>query len=182
MGRSKEQWKEVESSDGYMISSLGRLRNKDGRIVKPKDDGQGYLRVNIGNGIRNRIHRLVAEAFVQNPDNKPQVDHINNDKKDNRAINLQWVTSQENTAKAGQDNILKKQKRTSPEIIAISLDFTNIYRFASQKEAGQKLGISSKDINKCLNGHRKTSHGYYWKYAEDVNVCVGECMESVEGV
>jgi hypothetical protein len=96
-----EFWKEIKGYEGlYEVSSEGRVKSlgrKPG-IMRP-GLSNGYLKVGLTkDGIRSRfrVHRLVAEAFIPNPDNKPEVDHINGDRKDNRVENLRWMTHQEN--------------------------------------------------------------------------------------
>ena len=80
----------------YKISEDGTITNKhNNRIVKPQINGKGYLRVSIG-GHLQFVHRLVANAYVPNPENKPQVNHIDGNKLNNHADNLEWVTNQEN--------------------------------------------------------------------------------------
>ena len=98
-----ERWKHVRGYEGlYKVSDKGRLVGvKSGRILKPQvNKTGGYLQVMLYKPGRVRprfsVHRLVAEAFVPNPLNKPQVNHINEDKLDNRACNLEWVTASEN--------------------------------------------------------------------------------------
>lgn len=82
--------------DDYIITRDGRVINKhNGHISKPQKNGKGYLRVNIGHTLKF-VHRLVAEKYIPNPQNKPQVNHKNCDKTDNRVENLEWVTNQEN--------------------------------------------------------------------------------------
>lgn len=89
----------------YEITEDGQIINKtNGHVLKGQPNGKGYLRVSIG-GQLTFIHRLVAEKYVPNPDNKEQVNHINGDKLDNRACNLEWVTNQENRTHAIHEDL-----------------------------------------------------------------------------
>lgn len=84
---------------GYFVSESGIVKNKHGKILKPHDNGRGYLILNLRQGGKSRtkaIHRLVAEAWVDNPEDLPEVDHINGIKLDNHKSNLRWVTRGEN--------------------------------------------------------------------------------------
>ena len=107
-----EEWKRINGFDDYAISNMGRIksyRRRTPKIMKPMPEEKGYLRVlltdNMGQRQMKSVHRLVAEAFVPNPDNKPQVNHINQIKSDNRAENLNWMTNKEN------NNYSDKNKR-----------------------------------------------------------------------
>lgn len=94
-----EQWKAVRGHRNYEVSNMGRVRNaKTGRILKPFDSGNGYLRIDLGRNCRVKVHRLVALAFCGPRRRRPVVNHINRDRHDNRASNLEWVTYAENTA------------------------------------------------------------------------------------
>ena len=90
----REQWIKIEGYDNYSVSSEGRVRNdKTGYILKPLLDTGGYCQVKLcPNNRRVSLHRLVANAFIPNPDNLPQVNHRNEDKTDNRVDNLEWCT------------------------------------------------------------------------------------------
>lgn len=97
-----EEWVEIKGYDSkYYVSNLGRVKSvkyRRPRILKPRLDNHGYYRVALVNGKRIKeckIHRLVAEAFIENPYNKPTVNHIDGNKRNNRVENLEWATSKE---------------------------------------------------------------------------------------
>jgi len=94
-----EVWKDVVGYEGlYTVSNMGRVRGPR-KILSPAADGGGYLAVNLcknGSQILTKVHRIVAFAFIPNPEQKPEVDHINRDRRDNRVENLQWSTKREN--------------------------------------------------------------------------------------
>ena len=95
-----EVYKTIFDFPDYKISNLGNIKNKKtNRILKPVINVQGYyiidLRVN-GSRFTKKLHRLIADAFIENPENKPYIDHINNDKQNNNINNLRWATASEN--------------------------------------------------------------------------------------
>lgn len=101
----EEIWKDIKEYEGiYQVSNLGRVKSlkhsKEGKLLKGRVTGKGYLSVALfRNSVRksNSIHRLVAEAFIPNPENKPEVNHIDENKLNNDVSNLEWVTSKENS-------------------------------------------------------------------------------------
>ena len=90
------KWKPILNHPNYEVNRMGQIRNKrTGKVLKPYDDGNGYLRVKI-DGKCERVHILVATAFIPNPENKPVVNHKKGKKHDCRASQLEWVTQSEN--------------------------------------------------------------------------------------
>lgn len=94
-----EIWLSINGFETYQVSSWGRIRNADGQILKPYKSEKGYLKVELhknGKGHKRRVHRLVAESFIENPEAKPQVNHKDGNKENNSVTNLEWVTDEEN--------------------------------------------------------------------------------------
>lgn len=193
-----EIWKDIVGYEGiYQVSNYGNVKSLDridcrghkigGRIISHSKDGGGYHNVKLaknGNVKTCHVHRLVAEAFIDNPDDKPTVNHINENKDDNTVNNLEWMTYKENAHhgtrmercygnrdyKAIGENIsdsLKKKGRTKP-IIQYDKDMNVIAEFDSAVDAAKKYNILASGIGNALKGHKrcKTYKGYIWKYKE----------------
>ena len=94
----EEIWKEIEDYPGYLVSNYGRIKGKYYKFLKPRITKEGYERVILYGRIKKNafVHTIVAKAFLPNPDNKPQVNHKNLNKSDNRVENLEWCTPEEN--------------------------------------------------------------------------------------
>lgn len=101
---SLEIRKDIQGFENYQVTSWGRVYDKKHeRFLKPEIHAKGYLRVDLyqdGQRVHKKVHRLVAEAFIANPENKPQVNHIDGNNQNNSITNLEWVTDEENKEKA----------------------------------------------------------------------------------
>lgn len=166
-----EKWKPVLGyEDHYIVSNLGHVfslyRNKSVRIRKSL---RGYGQVNLSkNGVLTtyRVHRLVATHFVPNPNNYTEVNHINENKLDNRAENLEWCSRSYNVNYG--DRTEKQKAKVSIPVVQLSLSGEQIAVFPSGIQASRELNISSSGISECCRGKRKTLGGYRWKYKQEV--------------
>lgn len=136
----------------------------------------GYLSVSLHKNkkeYRKQVHRLVAEAFIPNPENKPQVNHKNGNKRDNRAENLEWATPHENMKHAcsvlgfrphkSQLGKLGKESPLSKIVLQIKKGIV-VAEFFGTNEAGRKTGLKQPSICNCCNGKQKTCGGFVWQY------------------
>lgn len=160
-----ETWNNIEGYEGlYQVSSWGRVKNsRSGRVLKAGKNNDGYLRVNLckhGNVKQYYIHRLVAKTFIPNPQNKPQVNHIDEDKENNRVENLEWCTVRANLNHGTYNSRMSKTK--SKPIICIE---TGI-EYSSGKECARQMGLNRGNIASVLKGRYKTTGGYTFKYKE----------------
>ena len=160
----------------YSVSDDGRVRNdKTGRVLKPNTDKDGYLYYVLCYKRDRRTvkaHRLVAEAWVPNPDNKPAVDHINGKRKDNRADNLRWVTNKENTNNPNTlPNLRRAIERRDQYAVGAARNFgrekTAVYKdgellgvFSSQHDAATFTGVSEGKVSMCINGKKSSCKGF----------------------
>ena len=166
----QEEWKIIEEAPGYEVSTEGRVRNrKSGRILKPQAFGAtGYKQVSLKifetNKFQKRyIHRLVAQAFIPNPENKREVNHIDGDKLNNVLSNLEWVTSSENQIKRHkQGNIQTSNRRVG----RFDLDGNLLEEYNSIIEAANKMGVKRGAIDSAVYKRHKTSCGFIWEFLD----------------
>lgn len=160
----KTIWKFIEGSDNAFVSNNGEIK-RNGVIVVPKKDAEGYLRVQVGGIIeRERIHRLVAIYHVSNPFGKKYVNHKDGNKENNKSSNLEWCTPRENSLLAYNKGLLFDGEKKKTPVIATDVITGNCEIFDSQGEAARKYKIDDSEINKVLKGKRKTTHGLIFRY------------------
>lgn len=174
-----EEWADVCGYEGkYQVSNCGRVRNKYGRILAQSEKQKSeYLRVHLAKNNRARwfsVHRLVAEAFVPKPDGKNIVNHLDHNKANNHASNLEWTTLQENAHYSAQEgrykipyeNLKKGHGLNKKAVVATAKDGTE-YIFESGTQAARVLGVNQKHIGSCCKNvyGRKTVGGYSFRYA-----------------
>jgi len=173
-------FKDVNLNNNYMVNEIGEIYSKrKDKILTPKLNYDGYLRIQLWNKGRNifvSIHRLVAEAFIPNPDNKPFVNHIDGNKQNNRVDNLEWCTQQENIKhayKMGLSKVELNNPNTSTKVHQIK-NGDIINTFPSTMEAERQTGICRSNISlacrtKKKNGSLRVVGGYNWKYVKTSN-------------
>lgn len=163
MELTHEVWRPVKGfEDFYDISSHGRIKSKrKNRILKPSKTGR-YDHVSLrGNGKRKEacIHRLVAETFVSNPNGFPQINHKDENTRNNMAANLEWCTAKYNNAYGNHP------KAAYTKVNQYSYDGEFIKQWDSINEAADYYGIKYQGISRCCRGLRKHCYGFVWRYA-----------------
>ena len=184
MEDKKETWKDIKGYEGlYQVSNMGRIKSLErtvtkkngrkytvkGRILKPGTDRDGYLLVILSNTSGKRktfkVHRLVCEAFHENPENKPCVNHIDENKTNNTANNLEWCTYEENNTHGTR--LARSAKSQSKPVGQYTRDGELIKVWQSVNEVERQLGFDCGNISKVALGKQKTAYGYVWKYVEE---------------
>lgn len=187
----KEIWRPIKGYEGlYEVSNLGRVKSIERYILSGKGYGlhkyggkvlksgssNGYLRVSLCKDKHIghfSVHRLVAEAFIPNPDSKPEIDHINTVRNDNRVENLQWVTKQENARnpisskkrrdnwRSGAEKLKGRLNKKSIPIVAVNIKTGEVVFYDCLKDAFRN-GFNLGHVCECIHGKRPTHKGFKW--------------------
>jgi len=179
MANSEEEiWRAHPEYTGTEVSTFGRVRTLDrvvpcrgngtrfvkGLILKQWDNGTGYLQATIqidGKQTKKYVHRLVAQTFIKNNGNLPEVNHKDNDRTNNHVDNLEFCTHSYNMKYREKYGVSQTESQGHP-IFAINLDTLEVSHFRSQCEAGRALGVNSKSINNVIKGRYKYTNGYWF--------------------
>ena len=167
----KEEWKDIKDYEGlYQVSNWGRVKslNYNGtrkpRLMTPSETKKGYLVVHLrknGESKTCRVHRLVAKTFIPNPNNLPQINHLDEDKTNNRVENLEWCTSKDNCNHGTRNE--RRIKTQSKPVLQLSLSGDFIREWSSIAECGRN-GFHQGLVCQCCNGKRKTHKGFRFMY------------------
>lgn len=174
-----EEWKDIPGYEGsYRVSNLGRVKSlsktitklRKGKIVSYKLKGRvlktvctryGYVEVNLGSRNRHKlVHRLVAETFLPNPENKPQVNHIDGNKQNNRVENLEWASCSENMYHSC--HILGQMRRSEQDKPVRCVDTGKEYPTISS--AARDNNVWRENVRRVLSGKCKTTGGLRFEY------------------
>lgn len=163
----EEVWKDVQGYEGlYKISSKGRVYGLARKMMLHPEKSGGYLRITFTVDKQKKkflVHRLVADAFIDNPNHYSQVNHIDENKENNCVENLEWCTPSYNiNYGARNDKVSEKAK----PVYQMSMDGKIIALHRSVMEASKNLGMDFSTIYRCCRGGLDHAYGYIWKYAE----------------
>lgn len=181
-----EEWRDIKGYEGrYQVSNLGNfvsITKRSGRKdLSGSYDKKGYLKITLyksGDRKTFAAHRLVAAAFIANPNNKPQINHINGNRSQNSIDNLEWCTNAENQwhkfhvlgytiPKKQLDALHAKTRVLLPQSSRKPIECVETGEiFLSIKEAVRKFGTSQSNFSLVLKGKNKTAAGYHWRYVD----------------
>lgn len=200
-----EKWRDIKGYEGlYQISNLGNIKSltrieytynylkkekikrvRKEKLISSNNNVKRYKIVSLTKNGKTKtftIHRLVAQTFIPNPENKPQVNHINGIKTDNRVENLEWCSASENIIHAYKNNLLtssQKQKEAAKKTIKkaakakrrkvyqLTMEGKKIKLWNSMYELYKKYNYSWGTIRKVCIGQQEFAYGYKWKYKEN---------------
>lgn len=167
-----DTWSRIDECPNYEVSKSGLIRR--GSHIKVPTNHNGYYSVDLYSGgkrIKRRVNRLVANAFIPNPNNLPEVNHKDGNKLNNTVDNLEWVTKSENMKHAFKTGLAKPSYgmlgKKNPNAGRKGKSFRIVETgevFGTMKECEEKKGLDNRHINDCLRGRQKTHRGYHFEY------------------
>ncbi len=164
-----EQFKKIKDFD-YLVGNYGTIKNLSGKVICQWIDNVGYKQVKLhknGKKYYRRVHRLVAEAFIPNDNNLPQVNHIDGDKTNNTVQNLEWTTNKKNT-QHGYDNELYHSKKRSIKInVYNKITGEYLYTYKSIRETAKCLHINRKTLSRILFENKENNYDYKFELFSD---------------
>lgn len=177
----KEIWKDIKGYEGlYQVSNFGRVksvkrkcksihghRTVPEKIYSISLDSYGYPIVSLhkdGKKKTRTVHRIVAEAFIENPLNLPQINHKDENKTNNCADNLEWCDNKYNLNYGTRNDRIKKTQQKP--VLQLDMDGNFIKEWGGANEIARETGMAQSAITRCCNGKRNYAYGYKWKYKE----------------
>lgn len=173
--------KDIKGYEGrYAVTENGQIWSYlSNKFLLPLDDGKGYLYVNISDKnhhrVSKKIHRIVAETFISNPNNLPCINHKDENRKNNSIDNLEWCDYHYNNTYGNRITKIIEKNTNNPAfskpIKGINIKTKEEKIFPSISEAARFLGDIKRvsNITACLKGRQQTSYGYTWEYIEEIN-------------
>ncbi len=177
----REIWKPVVGHEGlYEVSNLGNVRRlstkgtsgtgnyaREGRVLRIRKNNKGYSMVDLwfdGKREQKLVHRLVAEAFIPNPENLPEVNHRDENPSNCNSDNLEWCNHLYNSRYGNRNE--KIGKANSKVVLQFDTEGVFLKRYCSTMQAQRDTGIGNSRISECCNGKRKMAGGYIWRYEQ----------------
>lgn len=170
---AKEEWRTPNGYAPYQVSNFGRLRGGDGKIISGSLDASGYRKSDLslaGKSKNMAHHRLVALAFLPNPERKKCVNHRNGDRSNNKVSNLEWVTVAENCARQVFPNRNKDLSNVRRAVRQLTLEGEFVQIWESQTAAAKGVSVSDTNIQACCAGKQKSAGGFRWENVDKPKV------------
>ena len=167
---NKEIWKTIKDYDNYIISNFGKVKSLKKNIILKPEIRRKYYSVQLYKNKKSKhfqIHRLVAIAFIENPNNLKYVNHKDENKLNNYVDNLEWCTASYNINYGTA--IKRATEKKSISIYQYDKKGNYLNTYSSFMDAQRKTGIFNNNIVKCCKGERKTAGGYIWKYKKEIS-------------
>lgn len=160
----REQWKPISTHPNYEVSSLGQVRNaRTKRLLKAFPNREGYLRLQLGDRKNHAVHILVAEAFIPNPEGKPEVNHKRGKKSDNRASQLEWATKSENITHS-----FSLRRKASKRRAIVAVLSSGGQQVLPSMAAAVRLGLATNvyGVHACCHGKAQTHNGHSFRFGD----------------